>query len=423
MSDSRKWYPAKLADPIGFVCFSTFLVVVFALFKGVPLLSIARIWQKNLWSLSGFTLHISMTFLFGYAVAQSKIVRCMLTKFTQFVPSRLMVPVFALLVVILSVMSWGVGLVASAMLCREALRVTKIKNVRMLIVASYSGFVAWHGGVTGSIPLSVASKDIVLGGMKLSPMPFSETLFTKWHILVLVLFSIALFVFWLLWSYFGKDDSYEIQNMEAQEEELPVYSGEMSLHMLFASLVFLASLCVMVFFPFEGMATVNAFLMALAFVCYKGWKPLVKILEEGSPNITPILLQFPLYSALAGLVRESGLGVALTDMFLQYATAKTLPLFTFLSAGVLNVFIPSGGGQWVIQGPVALGVAKALGVSYAKTTMALAWGDAWTNLIQPFWMLPVLSICGISLRAVLPYCFKATLFLGIILSLLFYYIA
>lgn len=128
------------------------------------------------------------------------------------------------------------------------------------------------------------------------------------------------------------------------------------------------------------------------------------------------MLQFPFYAGMMGMMRSSGLAAWMANLFAQFATPKTLPLYTFWSAGLINIFIPSGGGQWAVQGPIMIEAAKQIGANYADVTMALCWGDSWTNMIQPFWALPVLAICNLSVRDIMGYCVMVALFVGIVVS-------
>ncbi len=115
---------------------------------------------------------------------------------------------------------------------------------------------------------------------------------------------------------------------------------------------------------------------------------------------------------------EGGTGQSLasviSNFFVSIATDVTFPLFTFLSAGIVNFFVPSGGGQWAVQGPIMMPAGKALGVDPAITGMAIAWGDAWTNMIQPFWALPALGIAGLSARDIMGYCIITLLFTALV---------
>jgi len=116
-----------------------------------------------------------------------------------------------------------------------------------------------------------------------------------------------------------------------------------------------------------------------------------------------ILLQFPLYFGIMGLMRESGLVSEISQFFVLISNEKTLPLFTYISAGLVNIFVPSGGGQWAIQGPILIQSSAELGVSLPKSILALAYGDQITNMLQPFWALPLLGITKLSARDILPF--------------------
>ena len=116
-----------------------------------------------------------------------------------------------------------------------------------------------------------------------------------------------------------------------------------------------------------------------------------------------ILIQFPLYFGIMGIMNESGMVEIMSSFFVNISTPTTFPLFTFLSAGIVNVFVPSGGGQWAVQGPIIIDAANQLGVPYWKSVMALAYGDQITNMLQPFWALPLLGITQLKAKEILPY--------------------
>ncbi|MCK9905937.1 TIGR00366 family protein, partial [Frankia sp. Cpl3] len=130
-----------------------------------------------------------------------------------------------------------------------------------------------------------------------------------------------------------------------------------------------------------------------------------------------IVVQFPFYAGIIGMMTASGLAASISNWFISISTATTFPLFTFWSAGLVNIFVPSGGGQWAVQAPIMLPAAAELGVSNAKVAMAIAWGDAWTNLIQPFWALPALAIAGLGARDIMGYCLMMLFVTGAIISL------
>ena len=130
-----------------------------------------------------------------------------------------------------------------------------------------------------------------------------------------------------------------------------------------------------------------------------------------------IIIQFPFYAGIMGMMMGSGLAASLSSMFVAISTETTLPLFTFLSAGIVNVFVPSGGGQWAVQAPVMIPAALELNVDLARISMAVAWGDAWTNMIQPFWALPALAIAGLRAKDIMGYCLIVLVVSGVVIGL------
>ena len=116
-----------------------------------------------------------------------------------------------------------------------------------------------------------------------------------------------------------------------------------------------------------------------------------------------IILQFPFYAGIMGVMALSGLVTAMSAAASSIATDATFAPLTMLSAGLVNLFVPSGGGQWAVQGPLVVQTAEALGVPLGKAVMAFAYGDAWTNMLQPFWALPLLGITGLEAREIVGY--------------------
>jgi len=116
-----------------------------------------------------------------------------------------------------------------------------------------------------------------------------------------------------------------------------------------------------------------------------------------------IMLQFPLYAGIMGIMKYSGLINIFSNFFVQNSNSFTFPFLTFMSAGIVNVFVPSGGGQWAVQGPIIVEAAQQLNIPMAKCVMALAYGDQLTNMLQPFWALPLLGITGLKANEILPY--------------------
>lgn len=119
---------------------------------------------------------------------------------------------------------------------------------------------------------------------------------------------------------------------------------------------------------------------------------------------------------------DTGLAAALSQFFVSISTERTLAFWSFIAAGIVNVFVPSGGGQWAVQAPVMLPAAETLGADLGHVIMAVAWGDAWTNLLQPFWALPMLGIAGLKARDIMGFCTVQLLATGILIGAVFWYL-
>ena len=130
---------------------------------------------------------------------------------------------------------------------------------------------------------------------------------------------------------------------------------------------------------------------------------LIALTKQAATNVGEILLQFPLYAGILGIMAGTGLMTVISEAFVAISNQQTFALFAFLSAGLVNFFVPSGGGQIAVQAPILLEAAESLGTDPAVAIMAVAYGDQWTNMIQPFWALPLLAIAGLKMRDILGY--------------------
>jgi len=162
---------------------------------------------------------------------------------------------------------------------------------------------------------------------------------------------------------------------------------------------------------------VNFLFLFLAIVLHQTPRSLLLSLNEAIKGGAGIVIQFPFYAGIMAVMVQSGLAQSISEGFVAIASAESLPFWSFISAGIVNIFVPSGGGQWAVQAPIMLPAAEVLGADVARVAMAVAWGDAWTNLIQPFWALPVLAIAGLKARDIMGFCLMQLLITGVIISI------
>jgi len=254
-------------------------------------------------------------------------------------------------------------------------------------------------------------------------VPLSETVFAHYNLLIVVLLIITLPLL-ALWMRTDEKITVASESLppEAVEEKPKTFRDKIEGHWFLNVLFFIFFLVVLIRSgnAFE-INTVNMIFLSLAILLHKTPANFLKALQNSIGNASGIIIQFPFYGAVMGLMQHSGLADQISQIFVSISTAQTLPLWSFFSGGLVNFFVPSGGGQWVVQGPIMLKAAQELTVDPGKISMALAWGDAWTNMIQPFWALPLLALANIKLKDIMGYCLIYLLSSGLIISAVFYF--
>ena len=169
------------------------------------------------------------------------------------------------------------------------------------------------------------------------------------------------------------------------------------------------------------LGTVIMIFLALGLLLHRTPVAYVRAFGKSATGAAGIILQFPFYAGIMGIITGIGasgisLGQVLADGCIRISTPLTYPLLTFLCAALLNLFVPSGGGHWAIQAPIMFTAGADLGVDPGLTGTAIAWGDAWTNLIQPFWALPALAIAKLNAKDIMGYCLVDLLITGLIIG-------
>jgi short-chain fatty acids transporter len=175
-----------------------------------------------------------------------------------------------------------------------------------------------------------------------------------------------------------------------------------------------------VYFAQEGfnltLDIVNWTFLTAILLIVRSPKELGLLVTDAGRTVGEVLIQYPLYAGILGMTTATGLAAVLSEFFADIATAGTLGFFAFLSAGLLNMFVPSGGGQFAVQAPIFMGAAEPLGVDSAAVIMAISYGDQWTNMIQPFWTLPMLAVARLGVRDILGYTFVTLVVSGIVFA-------
>lgn len=414
-----------LPDPFVFVLVLTLVAGLAAVAtQDSGPLQVVTMWGDGFWSLLSFSMQMLLVLVTGYMMASTPLVRRGLSALAGLANSAggaiLLVSVVSLAA---SWINWGFGLVVGALFARELARTIRV-DYRLLVASAYSGFIVWHGGLAGSIPLSIATAGhpfVDITGI----IPTSQTIFSFYNIAIVVaLFIVVPFVNRAMMP--REEESVYVDPALLAEDAptkpaAPTPADRMENSFVLSILVGLAGAAWLVqhFLAGKGLSlnVINFLFLTLAVLLHGTPRNLLNALTEAVKGGAGIVIQFPFYAGIMAIMVQSGLAASISEALVGLATATTLPFWTFLSAGIVNFFVPSGGGQWAVQAPVILPAAEALGADLARASMAVAWGDAWTNMVQPFWALPILGIAGLRAKDIMGFCVMHLILSGIIISI------
>ncbi|MDM7459415.1 MAG: short-chain fatty acid transporter [Paracoccus sp. (in: a-proteobacteria)] len=423
----ERWLP----DAFIFVIILTLIAALAAILgQGVGPVELIEFWGNGFWALLSFSMQMLLVLVTGFILASSPPVRRLLGMLAEMTKSRggaiLLVSFVSLAA---SWINWGFGLVVGAIFAKELARKIRV-DYRLLVAAAYSGFVIWHGGLSGSIPLTIATPGHFTEA-QIGVIPTSATLFSSWNLLILLAVVIAVPLVNRMMLPLKEEEV--LVDPEQLREPGPVSASPHStpaewletspLLMVLIGIPGLAWLAL----HFLGGGTLNLnvvnFLFLFLGILFHGSpRSLLRALDDGVRGGAGIVIQFPFYAGIMAIMTDSGLAASLSGWFVSISTAETLPFWSFISAGLVNIFVPSGGGQWAVQAPVMLPAAESLGADVAKVVMGVAWGDAWTNLLQPFWALPMLGIAGLKPRDIMGFCMVHLLVVGVIVGGILWFI-
>ncbi|MFP5509560.1 MAG: short-chain fatty acid transporter [Alphaproteobacteria bacterium] len=414
-----------LPDPFIFVVLLTLIAAAAAiLVEGRGPIEVAQMWGDGFWALLAFSMQMLLVLVTGFILASSPPVK----RFLAVLAGLARTPGAAILLVsvvslLASWVNWGFGLVVGALFAKELARQVRV-DYRLLIAAAYSGFVIWHGGLSGSIPLTVATAGHFTED-QIGVIGTGETIFAGFNlIIVAALFVVIPLVNRMMLP--SEAESVFVTRAQLGEEEKPVFTPTRPADHLENSrlLMWLIGLPGLVFLGHYwfvrggaiNLNIVNFMFLFLGILMHGTARNLLDALNEGIKGGAGIVIQFPFYAGIMAIMTQSGLAQSLSEGFVSISTAATLPLWTFVSAGIVNLFVPSGGGQWAVQAPVILPAAQALGADIPRVVMAVAWGDSWTNLLQPFWALPMLGVAGLKAKDIMGFCLIHLVITGAIIG-------
>ncbi len=434
-----------LPSPFTIAVLLTAFVFVCALFFTLPAgVSLSRYastlavdWYHGIWNapLIVFAFQMMFMLVLGHAVALSKPVDRVLSLVSGRVAHSSATAALVVTAVTISVawVNWGLGLIVGAVLARKvgeaASRAGSSLNYALIGACGYAGLMVWHGGISGSSLIKVVESGNIrtmatgtgLTEAQVAALPesmtFAETVFSPFNLTLSLVLLLALPA---LMGWLGKRSKKTTALPDVQgQPALPEPEGYAAEKLDFSKALCIgvgaAVLGLMVYkaylnqgaYPLKWLNPnwINTALLGTALVLHGRFVSFFKALDSAIGGASGILVQFPLYFGILALMKSSGMIGGISAFFVELADGAPgiYPLITFFSAGLVNVFVPSGGGQWAVQGPIIIESATQLGVPLNKSILAMAYGDQLTNMLQPFWALPLLSITGLKARDILPY--------------------
>jgi short-chain fatty acids transporter len=422
---AERWMPDPLVIAIALtmVCF----VAAVALTPFGPLQTIDA-WGEGYWSLLRFTAQMILILALGHVVAHTRPVHGALIWIASFVKSaRIAYIGLTVLAAVCALISWGIGLIVPAVLARIIAENCRDRGVRvhfpLLVSCGYSGSVVGMQGLSASIPLILNTPDHFLVD-KVGLIGLQHTIFSPWSMSIVL----AIMIFLPLALSFSAPDDKDIKEMAkaADQEVAPPAPSPVVMtpsrrventRLVTLTLGGFGALYVLRFFLLGGslnLDSLNMIFVVLGLLFADSTRHYVELLSNAAKVAGPFLIQYPLYAGLMGMMEASGLGELFVSGFVAISTAQTLPLWTFASAALLNIFIPSAGGQWAVQGPIMVEAALQLGADVPRVAMAVAVGEVWTNAIQPLYAIPVLAIAGLHIRDIMGYSIIALMVNGAI---------
>jgi short-chain fatty acids transporter len=415
---SERWFP----DPLVFALLGIVVVFVVGLALHQSPSKLAIQGGKNFWTLVPFTMQMVMIIIGGYVVASTPIVYRAIRALAEIPKTpRGAVAMVALFSMLTSLISWGLSLIFSGLFVRELAHRVKGMDYRAAGAAAYLGLGAvWAMGLSSSAAMLMATKSAMpptlfaISGL----IPLTQTLFL-WQSIATTATLIVLSVLIAYWS------TPSAENAKTAElygiEYAPLHStveqrskpGEWLEYSPLLNILIAALLCYYLFDVFRtspqgalaalDLNTYNLMFITVGLLLH--WRPkrFMRAVAECVPATGGVLIQFPFYAVIFGMIVGTGIADALAKLFASISTHNTYPLLVAMYSAILGVFIPSGGSKWVIEAPYVLQAANLHQVHLGWVVQIYNAAEALPNLVNPFWMLPLLGILRLKARDIVGY--------------------
>lgn len=423
----RRYMPDPFVFAIGLTLLTMVLAVVV---EGQNPAQTLASWGDGFWNLLAFTTQMAVILAMGYVLATSPLIDGLLNRIVDKVERpRTAIIVATLVGGIGSYLNWGFGLVIGGIVARKLALHVKGVHYPLIIAAAYSGFTLYGLGLSATIPVLISTPGHPMEA-KMGLIGLGQTIFS-WPML---LTSLAVLITMpLLNSWLHPRNASDVIEIDPSLRDDGAANGPSAVDGLFAdgtlasklnnsrllsASIGLLGLAYLALHFLKGgsldLNKVNFLILFLGVLLLGTPAKYIAKLSEGIKTITGIILQYPFYAGIMAMMHSSGLVDSISRGFVEISNAHTLPFWGLLSSFVINFFAPSGGGHWAIQGPFMIEAAKTLNSSLAQTSMAVMLGNAWNDLIQPFWILPALALSRLRLKDIMGYTVIIMLWVGLV---------
>ncbi|MGA3117166.1 MAG: TIGR00366 family protein [Syntrophobacteraceae bacterium] len=415
---SEKWFP----DAWVFALLGIVFIFLLGIIIGESPVNLALAGGKQFWVLIPFTMQMAMIIIGGYVVASTPAVYWIIRK-VALIPKngKTAVAWIAFFSMLTSLISWGLSLIFSGLLVREMTRRLDDMDYRAAGAAAYLGLGAvWALGLSSSAAQMMATKSAIppklfeISGL----IPMTQTLFiwgNFWTIVALITVSILV-------AYFSAPNPNRAKN--AKDFGLSFDQLDMSVEprqkpgewLEYSPLLIVIVGAILVYYlidlfrtsPTGALAALDLNIYNLIFITVGmllHWRPkrFLKAVAQAVPATGGVLIQFPFYAVIFGMIVGTGINGWLTGLFYKVTTQGTYPLLVAIYSAVLGVFIPSGGSKWVVEAPYVLQAANMHHVNLGWVTQIYNAAEALPNLLNPFWMLPLLGLLHVKARDLVGY--------------------
>jgi short-chain fatty acids transporter len=380
-------------------------------------------WYEGTFGILGFALQMILILATGYAIAEAPIVqrglRAMAARAQT--PARAALLVFPV-VAVAAWLNWGLGLIVGAMLSREIARRVRV-DFAWLVAGSYSAWSICNSGLSSSIALSQASHGNALNLVEKATgqvVPLASTVFAPFVFVPTVLVVVVMTAIFIRMH---PRDADVVPFAAATQDEAdapgddpharaaggaPSFATRLEQSMLGTALLLLFGVGFLVMewrehrFDLDINTTILIFLM-IGLALQRTPIAYANAIRRAARQTGSMLLQYPVYGGIMGMMKGTGLASMIAKAFVTIATPMTLPLWSYLSSLIITLLVPSAGGHWAVQGPFVLPAALSLHASVPRTAMGVAMAENVSNMLQPFWAVPIVAIAGIRIQRVMGY--------------------